>query len=105
MKIAQIAPLTESVPPKLYGGTERIVSDLTEELVRQGHEVTLFASGDFITAARLAPIIPWPSGWMRRSAIHFPTKSCCSSACDSVPKASTCCTSTSTSCNFPCSGR
>ena len=47
MKIAQIAPLTESCPPRLYGGTERIVSYLTEELVRQGHEVTLFASGDF----------------------------------------------------------
>jgi glycosyltransferase involved in cell wall biosynthesis len=53
MKIAQIAPLYESVPPKLYGGTERIVSYLTEELVRQGHQVTLFASGDSITAARL----------------------------------------------------
>ena len=46
MKIAQIAPLEESCPPRLYGGTERIVSYLTEELVRQGHEVTLFASGD-----------------------------------------------------------
>ena len=45
MKIAQIAPLWESVPPKLYGGTERIVSYLTEALVQQGHEVTLFASG------------------------------------------------------------
>ena len=55
MKIAQIAPLTESCPPHLYGGTERIVSYLTEELVRQGHEVTLFASGDFRTAARLEP--------------------------------------------------
>ena len=53
MKIAQIAPLAESVPPKLYGGTERIVSYLTEELVAQGHDVTLFASGDFITSARL----------------------------------------------------
>ncbi|MFQ5784116.1 MAG: glycosyltransferase family 4 protein [Alphaproteobacteria bacterium] len=53
MKIAQIAPLIESVPPRLYGGTERIVSYLTEELVRQGHEVTLFASGDSRTAARL----------------------------------------------------
>lgn len=53
MKIAQIAPLYESVPPKFYGGTERVVSYLTEELVRQGHEVTLFASGDSITAARL----------------------------------------------------
>ncbi len=55
MRIAQIAPLMESVPPRLYGGTERIVSWLTEELVRQGHEVTLFASGDSITAANLVP--------------------------------------------------
>jgi len=56
MKIAQIAPLAESVPPKLYGGTERIVSYLTEELVRQGHDVTLFASGDSHTTARLVPV-------------------------------------------------
>ena len=55
MKIAQIAPLAESCPPQLYGGTERIVSYLTEELVRQGHDVTLFASGDSQTAARLVP--------------------------------------------------
>jgi len=53
MRIAQIAPLAESVPPKLYGGTERVVSWLTEELVRLGHEVTLFASGDSVTRARL----------------------------------------------------
>jgi glycosyltransferase involved in cell wall biosynthesis len=53
MRIAQVAPLYESVPPKYYGGTERIVSYLTEELVRQGHEVTLFASGDSETKARL----------------------------------------------------
>ena len=53
MKIAQIAPLFESVPPKAYGGTERVVSYLTEELVRQGHEVTLFASGDSRTTAEL----------------------------------------------------
>ena len=53
MRIAQVAPLYESVPPKYYGGTERVVSYLTEELVRQGHEVTLFASGDSITKARL----------------------------------------------------
>src|SRR5580692_3745474 len=55
MKIAQIATLIESVPPRLYGGTERIVSYLTEELVRLGHDVTLFASGDSITTAELAP--------------------------------------------------
>jgi glycosyltransferase involved in cell wall biosynthesis len=58
MKIAQIAPLVESVPPTLYGGTERVVSWLTEELVRQGHEVTLFASGDSRTTAHLEPIVP-----------------------------------------------
>ena len=58
MKIAQIAPLVESVPPTLYGGTERVVSWLTEELVAQGHDVTLFASGDSRTAARLDPIVP-----------------------------------------------
>ena len=55
MRIAQVAPLYESVPPALYGGTERVVSWLTEELVRLGHEVTLFASGDSLTAARLVP--------------------------------------------------
>src|ERR1700723_118934 len=53
MKIAQVAPLIESVPPRLYGGTERIVSYLTEELVGLGHDVTLFASGDSITSAEL----------------------------------------------------
>ena len=55
MRIAQVAPLYESVPPKLYGGTERVVSWLTEELVRMGHEVTLFASGDSMTTAKLIP--------------------------------------------------
>jgi glycosyltransferase involved in cell wall biosynthesis len=55
MKIAQIAPLMESCPPRLYGGTERIASYLTDELVRQGHEVTLFASGDSDTLAELVP--------------------------------------------------
>jgi glycosyltransferase involved in cell wall biosynthesis len=55
MKIAQIAPLIESVPPRRYGGTERVVSYLTEELVSLGHEVTLFASGDSITGANLVP--------------------------------------------------
>jgi len=56
MRIAQVAPLYESVPPKYYGGTERVVSYLTEELVRQGHDVTLFASGDSETTARLVPV-------------------------------------------------
>jgi glycosyltransferase involved in cell wall biosynthesis len=58
MRIAQIAPLFEAVPPKLYGGTERVVSSLTEELVAMGHDVTLFASGDSITDAKLEAV--WP---------------------------------------------
>lgn len=57
MRIAQIAPLAESVPPGEYGGTERVVYNLTEELVRRGHEVTLFASGDSRTSARLVPVV------------------------------------------------
>jgi glycosyltransferase involved in cell wall biosynthesis len=56
MRIAQVAPLFETVPPRLYGGTERVVSYLTEELVRRGHDVTLFASGDSETSARLVPM-------------------------------------------------
>ncbi len=56
MRIAQIAPVAERVPPELYGGTERVVSVLTEELVRRGHHVTLFASGDSLTRAHLVPV-------------------------------------------------
>ena len=58
MRIAQVAPLTEAVPPKLYGGTERVVHWLTEELVALGHDVTLFASGDSQTSAKLDAT--WP---------------------------------------------
>ena len=58
MRIAQVAPLFEAVPPKLYGGTERVVSNLTEELVAMGHDVTLFASGDSVTSAKLDAV--WP---------------------------------------------
>lgn len=58
MRIAQVAPLVESVPPKFYGGTERVASYLTEELVKQGHDVTLFASGDSVTTAHLEAIVP-----------------------------------------------
>jgi glycosyltransferase involved in cell wall biosynthesis len=58
MRIAQVSSLMEAVPPKLYGGTERIVSFLTEELVRMGHDVTLFASGDSVTSAKLEAC--WP---------------------------------------------
>ena len=58
LRIAVVSPLHESVPPRLYGGTERVVSFLTEELVRMGHDVTLFATGDSRTAARLVPMAP-----------------------------------------------
>src|SRR5688572_32458469 len=58
MKIAQIPPLAECVPPRLYGGTERVVSYLADELVRLGHDVTLFASGESRTAARLVACAP-----------------------------------------------
>jgi glycosyltransferase involved in cell wall biosynthesis len=68
MRIAQVAPLTESVPPTLYGGTERIVSYLTEELVRLRHDVTLFASGDSRTSAKLVPI--WPHALRLAGACH-----------------------------------
>ena len=68
MRIAQVAPLFEAVPPRQYGGTERVVSYLTEELVRRGHDVTLFASGDSQTAARLVAVVERamrlePSAW------------------------------------------
>src|SRR5258708_21503904 len=58
LKIAQVAPLYESVPPKVYGGTERVVSYLTEALVDAGHDVTLFASGDSVTRAELVAACP-----------------------------------------------
>jgi glycosyltransferase involved in cell wall biosynthesis len=73
MRIAQVAPLFESVPPKMYGGTERVVSYLTEELVTQGHEVTLFASGDSETSARLVPGCPralWQEPECRETLPH-----------------------------------
>ena len=60
LRIAQVAPLYESVPPQLYGGTERVVSWLTEELVGLGHDVTLFASGDSRTSGHLVPVCPTP---------------------------------------------
>ena len=70
MKIAQVSPLYESVPPKLYGGTERVVHWLVEELVRQGHEVTLFASGDSVTSARL--VAPCPAALRLDGTIREP---------------------------------
>src|SRR3954454_23617335 len=71
MRIAQIAPLHEAVPPTLYGGTERVVSYLTEALVAEGHEVTLFASGDSITSARLEPV--WPQALRLSPSLSDPT--------------------------------
>jgi glycosyltransferase involved in cell wall biosynthesis len=70
MKIAQLAPLTEAVPPKLYGGTERVVAYLTDALVELGHEVTLFASGDSRTKATLVPI--WPRALRLDPNVHDP---------------------------------
>jgi glycosyltransferase involved in cell wall biosynthesis len=70
MRIAQIAPLTEAIPPKLYGGTERVVSWLTEELVALGHDVTLFASGDSQTSAKLEPM--WPRALRLDGAVRDP---------------------------------
>ena len=82
MKIAQIAPLIESVPPRLYGGTERIVSYLTEALVRQGHEVTLFASGDSLTSAELVPCTErGAAARSDRCATRCPTTWSCSTRC------------------------
>jgi glycosyltransferase involved in cell wall biosynthesis len=68
MKIAQVAPLIEAVPPKFYGGTERVVAYLTDALVELGHEVTLFASGDSGTKAKLAPI--WPRALRLDPSVH-----------------------------------
>jgi glycosyltransferase involved in cell wall biosynthesis len=70
MHIAQIAPLTEAIPPKLYGGTERVVSWLTEELIALGHEVTLFASGDSQTSAKLEAV--WPRALRLDGAVRDP---------------------------------
>src|ERR1700687_918913 len=70
MRIAQVAPLTEAVPPKLYGGTERVVHWLTEELVVLGHDVTLFASGDSCTSARLEA--PWPRALRLDGSVRDP---------------------------------
>src|SRR4051794_19013796 len=70
MRIAQIAPLTEAVPPKLYGGTERVVHWLTEELIALGHDVTLFASGDSKTSAKLDAT--WPRALRLDGSVRDP---------------------------------
>jgi hypothetical protein len=66
MRIAQVPPLYEAVPPRLYGGTERVVAHLTDALVSLGHEVTLFASAEARTAATLAVVRDKPSAWTPR---------------------------------------
>jgi glycosyltransferase involved in cell wall biosynthesis len=81
MRIAQVAPLAESVPPKLYGGTERVVSWLTEELIELGHDVTLFASGDSVTRAELVPVIPRA---LRLSRPHGDPASACAILIDKL---------------------
>ena len=73
MRIAQVAPLTEAVPPKLYGGTERVISWLTEELIALGHDVTLFASGDSVTTAKLQSV--WPTALRLDGSIRDPMRS------------------------------
>src|SRR6187551_1346625 len=70
MRIAQVAPLTEAIPPKLYGGTERVVHWITEELVALGHDVTLYASGDSCTSAKLEPF--WPRALRLDGSVRDP---------------------------------
>jgi glycosyltransferase involved in cell wall biosynthesis len=72
VRIAQVAPPLESVPPKRYGGTERVIHSLTEELVRRGHDVTLFASGDSSTSARLEPVVERAIWHQPRYRDHLP---------------------------------
>ena len=105
MRIAQVAPLTEAVPPKLYGGTERVVHWLTEELVALGNDVTLFASGDSQTSARLDAT--WPKalrldGSVRdANALHMVMLSAYDK--NATMKNSTFCTSISTTIRSRCS--
>ena len=74
MRIAQISPLFEAVPPKLYGGTERVVYSLTEELVAMGHDVTLFATADSVTSAHLRSVVP--AGWSEDATIEPKVAEC-----------------------------
>ena len=97
MHIAQVAPLTEAIPPKLYGGTERVVSWLTEELIALGHEVTLFASGDSVTSAQLDAV--WPRALRLDGSVRDPERAAHADAGTGLPAApaiSIFCTSTST---------
>ena len=105
MRIAQIAPLFESVPPRLYGGTERVVSYLTEELIRQGHQVTLFASGDSITSAELVPCTSRALRLDPDVRDPIPHHMLMLDKCGSAPPISTSCTFMSTTCIFRCFDR
>ena len=78
MRIAQLAPLAESVPPKLYGGTERVVAWLMDELVELGHDVALFASGDSRTKGKLHPVLPRALRLGRRASMPTPLARSCS---------------------------
>ena len=98
MRIAQIAPLAESVPPKLYGGTERVVAWLIDELVALGHDVTLFASGDSQTRAKLVPVWPYAFVSAGRGPTRSPCRPCCSKRWRGAPPSSTSSTATSTGC-------
>ena len=103
MRIAQVAPLTEAVPPKLYGGTERVVHWLTEELVALGNEVTLFASGDSLTSAKLDAT--WPRALRLDGSVRDPNAlhMVMLERVTSATRNSTFCTSTSTIIRSRCS--
>src|SRR5262245_61992167 len=96
MRIAQIAPLYESVPPKLYGGTERVVSHLSDALVKRGHEVALFASADSNTRAHLVPCRDVALRLDRKLSWDLPAHWPCSPRCANMPISSTFFTSIST---------
>ena len=100
MRIAQVAPLAEAVPPGLYGGTERVVSWLTEELVRQGHLVTLFASGDFEPQLLSCRVFPKGCDWRGFATIR-PAPWSCSIKFIVVQTNSILSIFMSTFCNFP----
>ena len=105
MRIAQIAPLYEAVPPKFYGGTERVVANLCDALVELGHEVTLFAAADAQYRRQADPgARSARSAWIRRrSSPTWPRISRCCTKCGAAPGSSTSCISTSTCCTFPSS--
>ncbi len=104
MRIAQITLLYEAVPPKFYGGTERVVSYLTDPLIDLGHDVTLFASGDSQTKATLQAA--WPRALRLDPTIRDALATCCCSNSSAAARtSSTCSTSTSTTCRSRCSRR